>query len=52
MRNSKPERLRRLQIDYELELGRLLDRDVGGLRPLTALPHRLVTAPTHSEAAP
>jgi hypothetical protein len=33
MRNSKPERLGGLEIDDEIEFGRLLDRDVGGLRP-------------------
>jgi integrase len=29
-RHVDPERLRRLEIDHELDLGRLLDRDVGG----------------------
>ena len=33
MRNSKPERFGGLEIDDEIEFGRLLDRQVAGLRP-------------------
>jgi hypothetical protein len=36
-RNGEAERLCGLQIDYQLELGRLLDRQVGGLRPFKIL---------------
>lgn len=36
-RDGQAQRLRRLQIDDQLELGRLLDRQVGGLRPLQDL---------------
>jgi hypothetical protein len=33
MRNSETKRLGRLEIDYQLEDGRLLDRDIAGFRP-------------------
>jgi hypothetical protein len=33
-RNVEPQRLRGLEIDHKLELGRLLNRQVGGLLPL------------------
>ena len=45
MRNSKPERLGGLEIDDEIEFGRLLDRDVGGLRPAQNLIDQLGGAP-------
>ena len=45
MRNSKPERLGGLEVDDQLEFGRLLDRDVGGLRPAQNLIDQLGSAP-------
>jgi hypothetical protein len=45
MRNSKPERLGGLEIDDDIELCRLLDRDVGGLRPAQNLIDQLGGAP-------
>ena len=48
MRNSKPERLGGLEIDDEIEFGRLLDRDVGGLRPAQNLIDQLGGAPKRS----
>ena len=37
MRDRQPERLRRLEVDDQLELGGLLDGQVGGLRALENL---------------
>ena len=37
MRRSEAERFRRLQVDHQLELGRLLDRKVAGLGALEDL---------------
>ena len=45
MGDSKPERLGGLEIDDEIEFGRLLDRDVGGLRPAQNLIDQLGGAP-------
>src|SRR5882724_7106080 len=45
LRDRQAERLRRLEIDYELELGGLLDEEVGGLGALENLVHKVRGAP-------
>src|SRR5262249_5582484 len=34
LRDRKPKCLRRLEVDYQLELGRLFDREVSGFHPV------------------
>src|SRR5208283_3366249 len=45
MRNCEAERLGGDEIDDEIELGRLLDRDVGGLRSVENLVDKIAGAP-------
>src|SRR6202047_1339045 len=47
LRNVEAERFGGRQVDDQLELGRLLDRNVGGLRPLEDLVNKVARAPEH-----
>src|SRR6516225_8314432 len=43
--NGDSERLRGLEVDHEVKLRRLLDREFGGLAPLQYLNHEVCTQP-------
>src|SRR5262245_20596290 len=50
-RYGQAERLRRLEVDHQLELRRLLDGEVGGLGPLQDLVHEVGKTPPEVDGA-